>query len=58
MDMTDDEQSLLALGVQLHDGLRNMLAEGRLRDDNIPDDYEWLVEKLDAMSELLQSVKA
>ncbi len=30
----------------LHDGLSNMVEEGRLKQRDIPDDYHWLVESL------------
>lgn len=31
---------------RLHDGLSNMIENGRLKESDIPDDYEWLVETL------------
>jgi predicted protein tyrosine phosphatase len=30
----------------LHDGLSDMIESGRLTQQDIPDDYEWLVESL------------
>jgi len=44
--MNDSELALLALYRELHDGLSNMVEEGRLTEADIPDDYQWLVEKL------------
>lgn len=31
---------------KLHDGLSDMIEEGRLTEADIPDDYQWLVETL------------
>ena len=31
---------------RLHDGLSDMIEGGRLIEDDIPDDYQWLVETL------------
>lgn len=34
----------------LHDGLSDMIEDGRLRESDIPDDYRWLVDKLVKLS--------
>ena len=31
---------------KLHDGLSDMIEDGRLTEMDIPDDYQWLVETL------------
>ena len=31
---------------RLHDGLSDMIEDGRLTEADIPDDYQWLVETL------------
>jgi hypothetical protein len=55
--MTDDEQSLMGLGVQLRDGIQDMLDGGRLRLEDIPDDDQWLVRMLRDIGELSQRVR-
>lgn len=55
--MTDDEETLMNLGVRLRDGLQDMLDCGRLKLDDIPDDDQWLVATLLDMAELCQRVK-
>lgn len=46
-DMSNDEEHevLLAYGC-LHDGLSDMIEGGRLKEADIPDDYQWLVKEL------------
>jgi hypothetical protein len=45
-DSNDQEhETLLGYG-ELHDGLSDMIESGRLTEGMIPDDYQWLVEKL------------
>ena len=55
--MTDDEKSLMGLGVQLRDGIQDMLDGGRLSLDDIPDDDQWLTRMLADMATLCQRVK-
>ena len=40
------EQDLLNSYRDLHDGLSDMIEEGRLTVADIPDDYQWLVDLL------------
>ena len=56
--MTDAEESLLWLGVQLRDGVQDMLDHGRLRFADIPDDNKWLALCLNEMARLCQQVRA
>lgn len=35
---------------QLHDGLSDMIESGRLTEEAIPDDYQWLVEALASLA--------
>ena len=48
---------------KLHDGLSDMVEEGRLSEAEIPDDYQWLVEQLadgrpeDAVTKLFKAMK-
>jgi hypothetical protein len=45
--LTDHQKNvLLAAYGKLHDGLSEMIEEGRLREADIPDDYQWLVKQL------------
>ena len=39
-------KDLLRDYMNLHDGLSDMIENGRLRQEHIPDDYTWLVETL------------
>lgn len=55
--MTDDEEALMNLGVELRDGIQDMLDGGRLSLTDIPDDDQWLVRILADMATLCQSVK-
>ncbi len=41
-----DIETVLENYRKLHDGLSDMIEEGRLTEAGIPDDYQWLVEKL------------
>ena len=34
----------------LHDGLSDMIEDGRLTESDVPDDYHWLVEKMTALA--------
>lgn len=36
--------------LSLHDGLSDMIENGRLRQEHIPDDYKWLVESLSKLA--------
>ena len=36
----------LAIYKELHDGLSDMIESGRLKRDDIPEDYAWIVETL------------
>ena len=38
----------------LHDGLSDMIENGRLTESDIPDDYKWLVESLAALANEVQ----
>lgn len=49
------EQALRAYG-KLHDGLSDMIEEGRLTEADIPDDYQWLVESLAELSAYWQKI--
>lgn len=42
-------KELLAKYEILHDGLSDMIEDGRLCEDDIPDDYEWLVHALEQL---------
>lgn len=55
--MNNDEQSLLKLAAELHDGLRDMQMRGWLGPEILDVDSVWLDNKLAAMAELLQRVK-
>lgn len=44
--MSDLELDLLSHYRALHDGLSDMIESGRLDENDIPDDYQWLVEML------------
>jgi hypothetical protein len=46
MTMNDSEQGLLADYRRLHDRLSDMIEGGRLRRSMIPNDYDWLIDKL------------
>lgn len=35
---------------KLHDGLSDMVEGGRLREADIPDDYQWLVSSLEKLA--------
>lgn len=45
----DMEQDLLASYRSFHDGLSDMIEDGRLTAADIPDDYKWLVDSLAAL---------
>lgn len=42
--------SLLQRYQALHDGLSDMIEQGRLREEDIPEDYRWLVESLETLA--------
>jgi hypothetical protein len=44
------EEQLLAMYQKLHDGLSDMIEGGRLNESDIPDDYKWLVDSLEAIA--------
>jgi hypothetical protein len=44
------EKRLLEGYYELHDGLSDMIEEDRVYASDIPDDYDWLVNKLEALS--------
>lgn len=54
--MTEDEEALMSLGVELRDGIQDMIDSGRLTEADLPDDFEWLRQKLTEMATLCQSV--
>lgn len=39
-------EKMLAAYRSLHNGLSDMIEEGRLKESDIPDDYRWLVDTL------------
>lgn len=43
---------------KLHDGLSDMIEGGRLTEEDIPDDYQWLVETLAALAGQVANDKA
>ena len=45
----DYAKALVAYG-KLHDGLSEMIEEFRLRESDIPDDYQWLVTSLSRLA--------
>lgn len=46
MDIDNMEQDLLSGYRSFHDGLSEMIEEGRLTEADIPNDYNWLVTSL------------
>lgn len=56
--MTEDEEALLAAYTRLGDGLREMIAKGRLLEIDMPDDFDWLKRTLAECDGLHQKVRA
>tara|TARA_Y100000310_G_scaffold323567_1_gene384157 strand:- start:377 stop:577 length:201 start_codon:yes stop_codon:yes gene_type:complete len=51
MTIDDMEQDLLADYHRLRAGLENMIGSGRLREGDIPDDWQWLTDALAGIAE-------
>ncbi len=53
-DGNDDQMTALKIllndYLEFHDGLSEMIESGRLTESDIPDDYDWLVEKLSLLA--------
>lgn len=43
------EEEALREYAKLHDALSDMIEEGRLREGDIPDDYQWLADTLQTL---------
>ena len=48
--MNENLRDLLHWYRMLHDGISEMIEAGRLKESDIPDDYQWLVESLARLS--------
>lgn len=54
--MNPEYTKLLNKYLELHDGLSDMIEDGRLRREDIPDDYDWLTESLAQLAVLCDRV--
>ena len=54
--MTEREEELLSHYKQFRKGLRDMLDNGRLTQDLIPDDYHWLILRLCEADDLQREI--
>lgn len=52
LKLVTEPAAALELYAKLHDGLSDMIEDGRLTESDIPDDYRWLVDSLEELAAL------